>query len=137
VGPTTVAGALTQSIHYAKNIAAAAAGANTVKVSFTVAANYPDIRILEYGGMDSLSPVDVTASATGTTATSSTPPAVTTNASDLLFAANTVATWTTGAGAGWTSRVITSPDGTSPKIESSRPRGATAPPRLWWVPARG
>src|SRR5882724_3575648 len=111
VGPTTVAGALTQSIHYAKNIAAAAAGANTVKVSFTVAAKYPDIRILEYGGMDSLSPVDVTASATGTTATSSTPPAVTTNASDLLFAANTVATWTTGAGAGWTNRVITSPDG--------------------------
>src|SRR5882724_5318281 len=111
VGPTTVAGALTQSIQYAKNIAAAAAGANTVKVSFTVAAKYPDIRILEYGGMDSLSPVDVTASATGTTATSSTPPAVTTNASDLLFAANTVATWTTGAGAGWTNRVITSPDG--------------------------
>jgi hypothetical protein len=111
VGPTTVAGALTQSIHYAKNIAAAAAGANTVTVSFTVAANYPDIRILEYGGMDSLSPVDVTASATGSTATSSTPAVGTTNASDLLFAANTVATWTTGAGAGWTSRVITSPDG--------------------------
>src|SRR5467141_1541044 len=111
VGPTAVAGALTQAIYYARNIAAAAAGANTVTVSFTVAANYPDIRILEYGGMDSLSPVDVTASATGTTATSSTPPAVTTNASDLLFAANTVATWTTGAGAGWTSRVITSPDG--------------------------
>jgi len=85
------------------NIAAAAAGANTVKVSFTVAANYPDIRILEYGGMDSLSPVDVTASATGSTATSSTPAVGTTNASDLLFAANTVATWTTGAGDGWTS----------------------------------
>jgi hypothetical protein len=55
--------------------------------------------------------VDVTASGTGSTATSSTPAVVTTNASDLLLAANTVATWTTGAGAGWTSRVITSPDG--------------------------
>jgi len=111
VGPTAVAGALTQAIYYARNIAAAAAGANTVTVSFTVAAAYPDIRILEYGGMDSLSPVDVTASATGSTATSSTPAVVTANASDLLLAANTVLTWTTGAGTGWTSRVITSPDG--------------------------
>src|SRR5260370_13582808 len=111
VGPTAVAGSLTQSIYCAKNIVTAAAGANTVTVSFTVAALYPDIRILEYGGMDPLSPVDVTASATGSTATSSTPPVVTTNASDLLFAANTVATSTTGPGSGWTSRVITSPDG--------------------------
>ncbi|HYR16668.1 MAG TPA: fibronectin type III domain-containing protein, partial [Mycobacterium sp.] len=111
VGPAAVAGAVTQSIYYAKNVVAAAAGANIVTASFTVAALYPDIRILEYGGMDSLSPVDVTASATGSTATSSTPPVVTTKASDLLFAANTVATWTTGAGTGWTNRVITSPDG--------------------------
>jgi hypothetical protein len=111
VGPTAVAGALTQAIYYAKNISAAAAGANTVTVSFTVAAEYPDIRILEYGGIDPISPVDVTASGTGSTATSSTPDVVTTNASDLLFAANTVTTWTTGAGTGWTSRVITSPNG--------------------------
>jgi hypothetical protein len=111
VGPTAVAGAVTQAIYFAKNIVGAAAGANILTVSFTVAALYPDIRILEYGGMDPLSPVDVTASATGTTATSSTPPVVTTEASDLLFAANTVTTWTTGAGSGWTSRVITNPDG--------------------------
>ena len=111
VGPTAVAGALTQAIYYAKNIAAAAAGANTVKVSLTVGAEYPDIRILEYGGMDPVSPVDVVAAATGSTTTSSTAAVVTTNASDLLFAANTVATWTTRAGTGWTSRVITSPDG--------------------------
>src|SRR5882672_308468 len=111
VGPTLAAGALSQSIYYARNIAAAAAGANTVKVTFTVAATFPDIRILEYAGMDSVSPVDVTASATGSTATSSTPAVVTSNASDLLFAANTVATWTTGPGTGWTNRVITSPDG--------------------------
>src|SRR5438445_539986 len=63
VGPAAVPGALTQSIYYARNIVAAAPGANTVRVSFTAAALYPDIRILEYGGMDQLSPVDVTASA--------------------------------------------------------------------------
>jgi hypothetical protein len=51
-GPTAVAGALTQGIYYARNIVAAAAGSNIVTVSFTVPALYPDIRILEYGGMD-------------------------------------------------------------------------------------
>ena len=47
VGPTVVSGALSQSIYYAKNIAAAAAGANSVTVTFATAAAYPDIRILE------------------------------------------------------------------------------------------
>jgi len=111
VGPTQVSGLLTQSIYYATNIGAAAAGGNAVNVSFTVAANFADIRILEYAGLDPGSPVDATASATGSSATSSTPAAVTTNASDLLFAANTVSSWTTGPGTGWTSRVITNPDG--------------------------
>src|SRR6267378_2792939 len=111
VGPTLFSGQLTQSIYYATNIAAAAAGANAVNVSFTVPAAFADVRILEYSGLDPVSPVDVTASSTGSTATSSTPAAVTSNPSDLLFAANTVTSWTIGPGAGWTSRVITTPDG--------------------------
>ena len=111
VGPTPFSGLLTQSIYYATNIGAAAAGGNTVNVSFTVPADFADIRILEYAGLDPLSPVDATASATGSSATSSTPAAVTSNAPDLLFAANTTRSVTTGAGAGWTSRVITNPDG--------------------------
>ena len=61
VGPTAVAGALSQSIYYAKNIVAAAAGANVVTVTFSVATQYPDIRILEYSGEDLNSPVDATA----------------------------------------------------------------------------
>jgi hypothetical protein len=130
VGPTAVSGALTQAIYYAKNIAAAAAGANIVNVSFTIAALYPDIRILEYGGMDPINPVDVTASATGNSATSSTPAVATTKASDLLVAANTVATWTTGAGSGWTSRVITNPDGDIAEdraVSTAGSYGASAP----------
>src|SRR5438105_2869768 len=111
VGPTPFSGLLTQSIYYATNIGAAAAGGNTVNVSFTVPADFADIRILEYTGLDPVSPVDATASATGSSATSSTPAAVTNNAPDLLFAANTTRSVTTGAGAGWTSRVITNPDG--------------------------
>jgi Domain of unknown function (DUF1929)/Fibronectin type III domain len=110
VGPTLSSGAVSQSIYYAKNIAAASAGANAVKVSFTAAANYADIRVLEYSGLDTVNPVDVTAFGSGSTATSSTQAAVTTNASDLLVAANTVNTVTKGPGTGWTSRVITVPD---------------------------
>ncbi len=52
VGPTVVSGFLSQSIYYAKNIASAAAGTNIVTVTFSTAAAYPDIRILEYSGAD-------------------------------------------------------------------------------------
>ena len=45
VGPTVQSGFASQSIYYAKNIAAAAAGANIVTVTFSTAAAYPDIRI--------------------------------------------------------------------------------------------
>jgi chitodextrinase len=111
VGPTAVAGKLSQSVYYAKNIAAAAANANTVTVKFNVAAVAADIRILEYSGLDLASPVDVVSAASGTGTTASTPAVVTTNANDLLFGAATVTSHNTGPGAGFTSRVITSPDG--------------------------
>ncbi|MEO8676982.1 MAG: PKD domain-containing protein, partial [Casimicrobiaceae bacterium] len=111
VGPTTMAGPLNQSIYFAKNIAAAAANANTVTVRFNVPAQYPDIRVVEYSGIDKISPVDVTAAGTGSAALASTPPVSTTNANDLLFGASSVWTHNTGPGAGFTSRVITAPNG--------------------------
>jgi hypothetical protein len=43
VGPTVQSGIASQSIYYAKNMASAAAGANTVTIAFSVAAAYPDI----------------------------------------------------------------------------------------------
>ena len=51
-------GRLTQSIYYAKNIAAAAAEANTVTVTFSGAATAPDVRIAEYRGLDPVNPLD-------------------------------------------------------------------------------
>jgi hypothetical protein len=54
VGPTTNTG-IQQSIYYAKNIAA---GSNTVTVAFSPAASYPDVRVLEYSGLDPTSPLD-------------------------------------------------------------------------------
>jgi chitodextrinase len=109
VGPTIYSGTATQAIYYAKNIVASSA--NTVTVSFNGAAAYPDIRILEYSGLDTNSPLDVTAAATGSGTLASSGAATTTFANELIFGADLTGTHATGAGAGFTSRVITVPDG--------------------------
>jgi hypothetical protein len=96
---------LQESIYYAANIAG---GSNTVTVTFNQAAAFPDVRILEYRGVTTL---DVTAGASGNSASASSGAATTTSANELIFAANTVSTTTTKAGSGFTSRTITTPDG--------------------------
>jgi fibronectin type 3 domain-containing protein len=130
VGPTVISGVATQSIYYAKNIAGAAAGANIVTVTFSTAAAYADIRIAEYAGIDTLNPVDVTAAGSGNSTTSSSGAATTTYASDLLVGANLVQTGTTGSGTGFTSRMITTPDGDileDRTVTSTGSYSATAP----------
>jgi hypothetical protein len=109
VGPT-VTGALSQSIYYAKNIATAHAAANVVTVTFSGLASFPDIRILEYSGLDTVNPVDTFAGAVGNSATSTNLTLQTTAAADLLVAANTVQS-SSSAGSGFTLRMNTSPDG--------------------------
>jgi len=114
VGPTVLStangGPLGQSIYYAKNIAAATAGANVVTVTFTAAAVFPDIRVLEYSGVNPVNPLDVAKRASGNSATSSSGSVTTTNATDLLVGANTVESSTNGPGTGFTLRLNT-PDG--------------------------
>src|SRR5216684_7628576 len=88
--PVVQSGVATQAIYYAKNIASAAAGANTVTVTFNVAARFPDIRIAEYSGIDTVNPLDVSVGAQGSTTTSSSGSVATTNANDLLIGANLV-----------------------------------------------
>ena len=83
VGPTAGT-ALTQSIYFAKNIAA---GSNTVTVTFNKAANYPDVRALEYSGADIANPLDVTAAAVGTGLAASSGPASTTSLNEVIFVA--------------------------------------------------
>ena len=82
-----------------------------VKVVFTSAANYPDIRILEYKGLNLNSPLDVAVGASGNSATSNSGSVTTTSATDLLVGANIVATSTPGPGASFTQRLLTAPDG--------------------------
>ena len=111
VGPTVQSGTATQAIYYAKSIAAAAANTDNVTVTFSTAANYADIRIAEYAGLDLSNPVDVAVAAQGTSTSSNSGSVTTTNANDLLVGANLVLSGTTAAGTGYTSRVITTPDG--------------------------
>ena len=138
VGPTIQSGIASQSIYYAKNIATAAAGANAVTVTFTSAAVSPDIRILEYVGADPNNPVDVTAASSGNSASSSSGSATTTNATDLIFGANLVQTLTSGPGSGFTSRLLTVPDGDIAEdqmVASTGSYSATAPvsPSGSWI----
>jgi len=134
VGPTTASGAR-QSIYYAKNIKG---GSNTVTVTFSQAAAYPDIRVLEYSGASTTSPVDVTAAAVGSSTTASCGPVTTTAANELIFAADTIATGTPGPGSGFTARIITTHDSDLAEDKPAATAGAysaTAPvsPGGYWV----
>jgi hypothetical protein len=103
LGPTTTTG-LSQSIYYAKNIAA---GSNTVTVTFNQAAAYPDVRILEYSGLDTSAPLDVTAAAVGSGTSANSGSATTTSANELIFGAgSTTGVTYTGGGSGFTARII-------------------------------
>jgi hypothetical protein len=106
LGPTRVTGLLSQCIYYAKNIRAAPAG-NRVTATFSRAAPYQDVRILEYSGVDRVNPLDATAGSSGTGTSSNSGSLTTTNAVDLLVAGNTVWTSTSEAGPEFTSRMIT------------------------------
>ena len=105
--PVVQSATASQAIYYAKNIAAAAAGANTVTINFNTGARHPDIRIAEYSGVDPLNALDTSVGTLGNTATSDSGPVSTTNANDILIGANVVQSTTTGPGAGYTSRGIT------------------------------
>jgi len=104
IGPTSGT-ALRQSIYYAPNIVG---GSNTLTVAFNQAAIAPDVRILEYRGVTTL---DVTSGASGNSTIASSGSAATTSANELIFAADTIFTMTNGAGTGFTTRIVTSPDG--------------------------
>jgi hypothetical protein len=106
IGPTTGTG-LRQSIYYAKSIAA---GSNTVTVTFSKAAVFVDVRVLEYSGLDTVNPLDQAAGGVGSGTVASSGAVSTTSANELIFGAGMTAAVFTGPGSGFTSRIITIPD---------------------------
>ena len=126
IGPTSGTG-LRQSIYYAAGIKA---GSNTVTVRFSQAAVYVDVRVLEYSGVDPANPLDVKAGAAGSGTSASSGAATTTSANDLIFGAGMTIARFTAAGAGFVSRIITSPDADIAEdktVSSTGSYSATAP----------
>jgi glucose/arabinose dehydrogenase/chitodextrinase len=109
--PTARGTGLSQAIYYAKNIAAAAAGANGVTVTFNAAVKFADIRILEYSGLDANAPFDVSRTASGTSALADSGAVTTTTPTELIFGAGMTKKRFIAAGAGFAKRIITSPNG--------------------------
>lgn len=105
VGPTSIAGtvAASQSLYYAKNIAG---GANTVTVTFNAATAFPDLRVIEYAGLDKVNPLDAKAAATGTGTTGNSGTAVSTLGSELIFGAGTTTGSFNAPGPGFFSRDV-------------------------------
>jgi chitodextrinase len=111
VGPTVNPAFGSQAIYYASNIHSASADANVVSVVFSQPAEFPDIRIAEYRGLEVTDPVDVTAAAKGNSTLSNSGAVTTTTAKDVLVAANMVLLGgTMGPGPSFKSRIITVPD---------------------------
>jgi hypothetical protein len=133
-----LSGIASQTIYYAKNIASAAANANTVTVTFSgTGVPHPDLRILEYSGIDPVSALDVAVGATGSSTSLNSGSATTTNANDLLVGGDVIAHNNGGAGTGYTQRVISSHDDIVEDMTvtstGSYSATVTQTPTGWWV----
>jgi hypothetical protein len=109
VGPTRASG-LSSAIYYAKNIAA---GSNTVTVTFNQTAGFPNVNALEYSGLDTASPLDVTSTASGSGTTANSGSATTTSANELIVGVGNPSSVFTAAGSGFSNRIINSFGGIS------------------------
>ena len=86
--PSTQGTGLTQAMYYAKNINAS--GANTVTVKFSSAPATPDLRILEYSGLDTANPLDGGVGGTGTGAFLDSGSITPSSVGDMILGASTV-----------------------------------------------
>jgi IPT/TIG domain len=131
LAPVTSTG-LSQVIYYAKNIAGDSGTPNQITVTFSQPAQFPDIRILEYSGLDPNFPLDAgaTSGAAGSGSLADSSACTTTTPVELIVAGGTVATHITGAGAGFTILDITHPNGDNAQHQITSVAGsceATAP----------
>jgi glucose/arabinose dehydrogenase len=134
--PTFRGTGLSQAIYYAKDIAGAGPGNNTVTVTFDKAVNFADVRILEYGGLDQAGPFDVGRSAAGSSATADSGAVTTSFGRELVVGAGITVGCFSGAGSGFTARIITNPDCDIVEDRTVTTTGsynATAPANATWV----
>jgi hypothetical protein len=84
----TVGIGISQSIYYAKNIHASAS--NTVTVKFSAPARSPDVRVLEYSGLDTINPLDAGAGNFGTGTALDSGAITTSTTGDLVIGGSTL-----------------------------------------------
>ncbi|HSX16948.1 MAG TPA: hypothetical protein VLH86_02500 [Patescibacteria group bacterium] len=105
--PTTRGTGNSQAMYYAKNITG---GTPTVTVTFSAASSFPDLRIMEYSGLDAANPLDTSVSWTGINNPSDSGTLNTNYPTELIVAAGTAINSMNAAGAGYTQRIVTSPN---------------------------
>jgi hypothetical protein len=131
--PLTRGTGLSQAIYYAKNING---GTPTVTVTFDSAAPFPDLRIMEYSGLDTSTPLDTSASAVGLNNPSNSGNLATSATTSLVVAAGFIQNSFTAPGSGYTQRIITSPNGDIVEdqvVTTAGTYGATATASGNWV----
>jgi hypothetical protein len=106
--PTFRGNGMSQAIYFSPSIQS---GNNTVTVMFDQPAAFVDLRVTEYSGIMPTNSFDVGASSTGVGSSADSGPLSPGATNELLFGAGMTATTFTGPGLGFTTRVITSPDG--------------------------
>ena len=130
--PPTVSTGLSQVIYYAKNIAGDSTTPNQITVTFSQVPVNPDIRILEYRGLDITAPLDVAAvaGAPGFGSLADSGACTTTTPVELIVAGFTVGTHITDPGTGFTIADLTQPNGNSAQHQITAAAGScesTAP----------
>jgi chitodextrinase len=101
-GPLSWGSGYSAQIFYATNIVG---GTDTVTAAFrTSVTSFGVIYVHEYAGINTLNPVDVTASASGSSTALNSGTATTTSANDLIFGAGVSDNMVTAAGSGFISR---------------------------------
>jgi chitodextrinase len=133
--PTVSSGNATQVIYYAKNIASAAV--NAVTVTFSASVPYPDLRIVEYSGVDTVNALDSSAGTTGVGVSIGSGAVTTTAAGDLLVGADYIEHNTVSGGSGSVVRML-DPDGQILEdqigaLQGSNAATATQDNSGWWI----
>lgn len=130
---------VSQSIYYAKNIAAA--GSNAVTVSFNTPVSGLVVRVIEYQGLDPANPIDTTVAAYGNGASADSGWVTTSSASDLLLGVGLTGAGTAEAGAGYTPRALNNTEALGSDLIEDRFATASGAynatmavaPSSWWV----
>jgi len=112
--PTLNGNGLSQDIYYAKNIVGDGVTPNTITVHFNRSATAPDVRVIEYSGLDTSNPLDAVAGASDTTVSNlaDTGACTATAPGELVVAGATVANQVTGPDPG-TSTIFAMTDSTT------------------------